>query len=483
MHVRHLFAEVSARAEIPGPQCTAVRNGARDLFVQQTSRIDHAGGWHIAEGSTFLKLLEQVTITGAGEVTGITLTGATTYLQYSDGTVLGSKPLATLRGITFQSNRESCFTVSLDVRRLGEYPVFGREYTYVTEPEGLLVCYRDDTRKAPVYLHLRSRAKPELVTQWVKAEYVSQEPTYVYSLATYQTTAVAIGYGETPEQARTTSLAASRQRPTQPLAGGNQGHETLVTQVATARLYCQRSLRRLTASIESTPTSNLVASLGRGRDIQLATVSQALEGLSPTLKSTLWLSLVARQYTVPDFPKPLAARLVHYLASTQAPVPSTLEHRVCQALQAELLYTLTGEGRYAQQQAALLGAIRREDTPGDGALAYLLQPQLHSKQIWQSRFDSLTSLTCVQGVALHRFDAKRYAKGITETLERETGSILWKGWLGHTGTLDMPHSAEQAGLYLFLVKELDGYGSGQGTASASAFWEATTEESRANFWT
>ena len=361
-------------------------------------------------------------------------------------------------GLTVRADRPLRLRITLDPRGIYAHPKFNRNLEVSQDKTGTLLRYTDTETIRPVYLHIRSRAKLILSGTWQASSYPrdtarnsAPDQLFTYLLGEIETESLAFGYGSTAAEALTTSLAASRQVPVAPPEGPVYGHQTLVNQVACARISVQQSLRWL-----QTPQGQwaglpwfhqiwsrdeLIAGLGLTRDLQHQLLDQylgqaLLEGELATYVDSGtycadgvgWLCLLASQYAQPDFPIGLEKRLIRFLRRARTGLLASrtiatglirsgnnatwmdtigrdgvrLEIQCMYGKLLELLFELTGETNFEQERLALLASIRQQflvsgqllDGIGDATirpnifLAYLLQPELLSARLWQSCFDS-----------------------------------------------------------------------------------------------
>ena len=461
MKVHHLFAAASSVSETATIPAFLQRNQVGDLLTYYTERQSRYEGWFIQSETGFFKLLERIELLGADNnpllVSGIINSGASHYWQFSNGASLGWKLLSTLSGLTVRSDQPLRLRIILDPRAVYSYPEFNRHLEVSQDKTGTLVRYTDPITARPIYLHIRLRQPLSLDGRWQTCHYPRDaarnsmpEQLFTYVLGEAETESIAFGYGLTSSEALSTSLAASRQRPVAPPEGPVYGHQTLVNQVATARISVQQSMRWL-----QTPTGQwaglpwfhqvwsrdeLIAGLGLSRDLQHQLLDQYLgqsliDGeLSTYIDSNTqcadgvgWLCLLAAQYSQPDFPIGLERRLIRFLLRARtgllaAKTTATglirngnnttwmdtvgregvrLEIQCMYGKLLELLYELTGQAVYEQERLTLLATVRQHflynnqllDGIGDDTirpnifLAYLLQPDLLSARLWQSCFD------------------------------------------------------------------------------------------------
>jgi hypothetical protein len=460
MRVRHLYPTTSSRSDVTGQPAFFQRNQAGNTLTLYTTRQSRYEGWTVGRGERFLKLIERITpLDSEGQplgITEITDTGSSAYWELHNGVHIGWKLLATLDGLTVRSSQSVRLEVTLDIRDSYASPGFGRQYDVSQDSTGTLVRYQDTTLTAPAFLHLRSRLPLQLLKQWRQVEYPRDvarhsQPAnlYTYILGVVDGESLALGYGESADVAASNSLAASRQRPITPGLGGSHSHETLVNQVATARLGAAQGMRWLQSEAgqwaglpwfhQVWSRDELIAGLGLTRDLQHELLDRYLgypliDGELPTYQGSgttcadglYWLCLLARQYAEPDFPNALRDRLTRFLRRAYEGVQKQrsaagfvhsghnatwmdtigregyrIEIQAGYALLLELLGALTSDETFERERLGFVAALKHSyfkagylyDAVDDATkrpnvfLAYLLQPQLLSAKLWQSCFD------------------------------------------------------------------------------------------------
>lgn len=475
MRIRHIFSAADSRSMIQGDRGFFLRNQMGDFLSLFTLPQTRYEGWFIQKdfgNSPFTKILDRVEVISesgdAEKVIGITNTGSTTSWEMQGGTNLTWKLLTNLSGLTLASSHPTRLRVTLDMRGMYDRPEMGRSYDIRQDSSGSLINYSDPLLKQGVYLHIRSQASFKLQSRWKEQLYPRDvlrhsEPTrlYVYILGEVQANGLAFGVGNSAKEAQEASLAAIKQRPQLPTSGISTTHDTLVNQVATARICAQNSLRLLQSSKgiyaglpwfhQVWARDELITALGYTLEEQHEVIDQYLghplqEGELPTFvgsHSTCadgvgWLTLLAREYDENSLSEDTRQRLTHFLETAHQQLRQyrlashgliasghnatwmdtigrsgfRLEIQCMYALLLEVLYSLTDEPAYKQEYISFRGKIRQHffrnsylhDGLGDPTkrpnvfLAYLLQPELLNQDSWQHCFDAvLSSLRCPWG--------------------------------------------------------------------------------------
>lgn len=415
---------------------------------------------------------------------------------------------------------------------------------------------------------------------------------FVYTVATITTDLISFGTGSTPEMARKSSLAAAKQRPQSSPIGINYSHDTLLNQVNTAKVCVQQSLRWLQSPAglwaglpwfhQVWTRDELITSLGLPRDQQLEIIERYLgssleSGELPTYIGSGttcadgigWLCLLVREYGTHNLTEETTHRLLNLLktAHTQLAVsrkaPSGLifsghnatwmdtigrsgyriDIQCMYSLMLEILYEISEDPTYEQERLRLRGSIKsnflKNGYLSDGVndpslrpnlfLAYLLQPDLLTANVWQECFDialkelrtawgGLTSLAPshpdfhpfttgednqsyhngdswffinnLAAMALIRFNQHRYGKVIVDILQGSTEEILWHNFLGHPGEISSASTLDSygcgiqgfsGGTYLALLQEFENYSATHERESISFFWDATADSTADSF--
>lgn len=409
---------------------------------------------------------------------------------------------------------------------------------------------------------------------------------HVFNLTELKCNSVAFGYGNTPEEAEKISLAAFKQKIGPPNVGINYTHDTLLNEVTAAKIMSQQSLQLLQTDQgiwaglpwfhQIWSRDELITALGVDKEWQKRIIDRYLsypleEGELPTFQGSKttcadgvgWLALLVREYGLENFTDQEREYLTMFLKiakeqldqfrraghgliysgfnatwmDTIGRVGYRLEIQCMYALVLELLAELTSDPRLEQTRIRFLGRIKQEfwshgylqDGLSDPALrpnlflAYLIQPDLLTEQLWQGCFEKalkelrtpwngLRTLTAdhpkyeplstgednksyhegdswffinnLAAIALLRFNQHRYGKTIVAILQSSTEEILWQQVIGHPSEISSAEVADSfgchtqawsAGTYLALLKEFEDYSSRHEADSIASFWDSSAE--------
>lgn len=463
MRLRHIFANASSRAFVEGDRAFFLRNQPGDMLSLFTKSQTRYAGWFFWNGNRFTKILEGLRVLDdAGneqEVIAITNTGDQVVWEYADGLELSWQLSSETSAVQVALSRPARLRILLDIRDMYASPSFGRTYDAKLSGKSVVVRYSQEGAGTFPLLHMRCEGTMQLTGTWKEQQYPrdaarhsAPAQLYAYELGIATASQLSFGLGATPELAAAASLAVSVTLPSVPHVGINHSHDTLLTQIQTARVSVRQSLRWLETQKglwaglpwfhQVWTRDELITALGLQPQEQREIIRRYLgmpvirgelatfQGSTTTCADGIgWLCLLVEEHGLDKLSSEEHTRLLHLLERSylglirerqashgliKSEYNATwmdtigregyrLEIQSMFALQLSLLYRLSGEERYHQERLRFLSTLRqllfREGYLWDGLgdsrkrpnvfLAYLIQPDLLSQQAWVSCFDAV----------------------------------------------------------------------------------------------
>lgn len=492
MLINHLFPNSSSRKEVEGDRAFFLRNQVGDFVSLYTSSQTRYAGWFLAgdafgigeASGGFYKILENIQLIDENDqiipVSGITYTknhqdNFHVVWDYLSGTQLNWQLIPNSSALRISLNQSSKLRIVLDMRKMYASPIEGRNYQVKTSTDGILISYFDPTFEGKtLYFHIRTSDPLRLKQAWQETFYPidaarHSEPShlYTYTLGEIQTDHLCFGAGWSSETATVASQEALRHKPEPIVLGTNQTQDTLLTQLKTAKLEVEHSLRLLQSEKgiyaglpwfhQVWSRDELLAAVGLPRSTQKEIIIRYLgfqleNGELPTYLGSNttcadglgWLCLLINEYGLEDLDETTKQRLVHFLKTAQTQLQASrraahgliysgfnntwmdtigregyrIEIQAAFCLVLELLNILTGEDQYRREQLKMQNLIREHfykngylwDGLGDPTkrpnvyLAYLLQPELLNQNGWISCFEKINQVTNLEWGGLSSID-------------------------------------------------------------------------------
>jgi|GEM_PF-6767520 len=455
MQVKHLRSNLFVERQVERPVATFLRN-EQTWFSQFTSRQTRYEGWFLGCEAqlphTYFKFLERVTVTPYESLPPQEITVMTNQTRFSWEKASLTFALSTKNGMVVQASQPVPFQLTLDMRGIYSTPDMGRIYR-VQEENGLLISYQDDTLIGPLFLHIRGpfRARSLIGAEWKHYAYPRDtarnsgpDNLYCYELPPLLGERLNMGCGFSKEEALAGSLEAEQLILTQqPMPNAGNAQTIAQTSVVDAMGY----LTTKDGVYAGFPwfhqfwsRDELITGLGLPHEAQIKMieryVSLPLEhGELPTYAGSGttcadgigWLALLMKESGyIPSSAEVFFKGALEGLNQSRR-TPSgliwsghnatwmdtigrsgfRLEIQCMYALVQELLFTITGENQYREQQKEILQTIRHfmfvEGRLLDGLeddmqpdlrvrpnifLAYLLQPSLLDGEAWEHCFET-----------------------------------------------------------------------------------------------
>jgi hypothetical protein len=461
MRVRHSAPEASSRQETDEPVSFLIGGAASWLSLAPVRQSRYEGWYQIDSRSTpahATRILDRIDYLKDGHAvvpSSLTLADNQAHWGYGDGLHLGMALLPGGHALRIEASRSAPLRITLDIRGAYQQPEFGRLYQITEVERAYHITYSDPLLGSERFLVLltdggleRSESWQPVSYPWDSARHSPPDHAHIFTLGVVTAKWVALGYGDSLEEARAAAERAAQQDINLMGVGITRPSASESETVQTATSAAARTLELLTTPgglyagfpwfHQVWSRDELIAALGLEKEAQQKTVERYLtytldrgelptyQGAGTTCADGLgWLCLLIREMGTDSLPSGLRAQLTSFLIEAEAGLRQRatpegfiisghnatwmdtigragvrVEIQAMYALLLELIAALTGETNWSETRTAFLSQVRDSfwvapvlsDGQGDATvrpntfLAYLFASDLLDKTSWEMAF-------------------------------------------------------------------------------------------------